>query len=144
MKHRSQDTSTLYYYAEVEGRQSGPLPINTIYAAQLAGRLTKDVMISRQAGGPWIPLSRIYALVDLPMPVRPERAENEFSPMNHPYSGTHLLIAIVLPFFGVILGMIFLSKDDPHDRALGSQTMVTSVLVIVLVSIAWFMIFQLK
>lgn len=46
---------------------------------------------------------------------------------DHDSYGFFLVIALIIPFLGGILGLIYLCKDKPLDRKLGATTLGASI-----------------
>jgi len=56
---------------------------------------------------------------------------------NHDSYNTFSVISFVLPFVGLILGAIMLTKDDKLDKKLGEHAIVVSVFGFIVWAIAW-------
>jgi len=55
----------------------------------------------------------------------------------HENYGTFTLIAVILPLIGVILGIVYLAKDDKLDKKLGEHVLAFSILFFIIWSVAW-------
>ncbi|MFA5080784.1 MAG: zinc ribbon domain-containing protein [Candidatus Paceibacterota bacterium] len=56
----------------------------------------------------------------------------------HSSYGTFTIIAILLPIVGIILGVVYLTKDNQIDKKLGEHTLATSILFMIIWPILWF------
>ncbi|TET17447.1 MAG: hypothetical protein E3J78_07530 [Candidatus Cloacimonadota bacterium] len=54
-----------------------------------------------------------------------------------------IILAILFPIVGIILGIIWLKKDTKEEKALGKMTLIISIILIVLQCVCWILFFSL-
>ncbi len=72
-------------------------------------------------------------------------------PLQSPTAGTvsgglkalFIILAIIVPIVGVILGIIWLTKKTPEEKALGKLTLIIAIIMWILGCICWFAVFGL-
>jgi hypothetical protein len=62
---------------------------------------------------------------------------SEVKARKHPQYLAMSVLGFLLPFIGVILGMIYLAKDNKLDKKLGEHLIAWSILVMILFSAIW-------
>ena len=51
----------------------------------------------------------------------------------------YIIITILIPLAGIIMGIYFMTKDDPKTKKMGESILVWGILIPILSSIVWFM-----
>jgi uncharacterized Tic20 family protein len=51
-----------------------------------------------------------------------------------------IILAILFPFVGIILGIIWLTKKTKEEKALGKITLIIGIVLIVLQCVCWFVL----
>ena len=51
-----------------------------------------------------------------------------------------IILAILFPIVGIILGIIWLTKKTKEEKALGKMTLIIAIIIIVLQCICWFVL----
>ena len=59
----------------------------------------------------------------------------------HESYATFTLLALILPLIGLILGAVYLSKDNKLDKKLGEHTLAISILFMIIWPIVWYLFF---
>ena len=54
----------------------------------------------------------------------------------------YTLIALVIPIVGLILGVVFLTKDTKLERKLGEHLVAVSILFMIIAWVAWMFLFD--
>jgi len=55
----------------------------------------------------------------------------------HESYGTYTALALLLPGIALLIGIVFMTKDDKLDRKLGEHLLAISILFIILYGVAW-------
>lgn len=58
--------------------------------------------------------------------------EKKFKATDHPSYRTFTLLTLLFPVIGIVLGIVYLSKNNPLDKKLGEHTIAFSVLAVML------------
>ena len=137
MNSKSADKSPQYYYCDNGGQKQGPLPINTLRSAMDVGRISRETTVCRIGDNAWIPLLVILGLASREPSVSQTEMSEQLTETGHPNEIAHTLIAIFLPIVGCIIGIVFMCKNAPCDRKLGSKTVAISLAYAIVWMIFW-------
>ena len=53
----------------------------------------------------------------------------------------YIIVTILIPIAGIIMGIYFMTKDDPKIKKMGESILVWGIMISILFSIFWYMFF---
>ena len=114
-----------YYYGEPGGTICGPMPLLAIRNAVTAGTVSQDVLVALAPQGPWMTLANASRkeLAAGAVPSQPAKAKAA----DHESYWSYTVVSMLLPFIGLILGIVCLVRPEPVDRKLGEHCLALSV-----------------
>ncbi|MEO5950026.1 MAG: hypothetical protein ABIQ04_01110 [Candidatus Saccharimonadales bacterium] len=73
-------------------------------------------------------------MTDVPVDVKPVKVKAS----DHDTYGVATIISLLLPIVGIIMGVVYLTKDKAEDKKLGEHLIAISILASIVISFIWF------